>query len=270
MTATASPTAPAAARGCSAIVVYTLQSCLPPRRWAAVLAAVRRRRCCSGCSPTPSTPTAERAFANVAAEGILGLVVPIAALVIGDAVLGAEVRGGTFQFTWLSPAPTWQIVLGRWLGGSLVAARHDRPGVRARRGRRRRARRASGRSSVAAAVGSVVLRRRVHRHRLPHPAHRGVVAGVRVPRRAAARRGADRHRPALADVGVAGDVRRAARRPAAAASSARGSRRAAAPIVRLLIVAGRRPGDRRPGGCATCACPAPPTDAAPSRVELQP
>jgi ABC-type transport system involved in multi-copper enzyme maturation permease subunit len=65
--------------------------------------------------------TREHAFANVAAEGIFGLVMPIAALVIGDAVLGAEVRSGTFQFTWLSPAPTWQIVLGRWLGGSIVA-----------------------------------------------------------------------------------------------------------------------------------------------------
>ncbi len=66
-------------------------------------------------------PTAERAFANVAAEGIFALVMPIAALVIGDAVLGAEVRAGTFHFTWLSPTPTWQIVLGRWLGGSFVA-----------------------------------------------------------------------------------------------------------------------------------------------------
>jgi ABC-2 type transport system permease protein len=65
--------------------------------------------------------TTARAFANVAAEGIFGLAVPIAALVIGDAVLGAEVRSGTFQFTWLSPAPTWQIVLGRWAGGSMVA-----------------------------------------------------------------------------------------------------------------------------------------------------
>jgi ABC-type transport system involved in multi-copper enzyme maturation permease subunit len=36
-------------------------------------------------------------------------------------VLGAEVRAGTFHFTWLSPTPTWQIVLGRWLGGALVA-----------------------------------------------------------------------------------------------------------------------------------------------------
>ena len=46
---------------------------------------------------------------------------PIAALVIGDSVLGAEVRAGTFHFTWLSPAPTGRSSLGRWLGGSLVA-----------------------------------------------------------------------------------------------------------------------------------------------------
>jgi ABC-type transport system involved in multi-copper enzyme maturation permease subunit len=46
---------------------------------------------------------------------------PIAALVIGDAVLGAEIRAGTFHFTWLSPVPTWQIVVARWLGGAAVA-----------------------------------------------------------------------------------------------------------------------------------------------------
>jgi ABC-type transport system involved in multi-copper enzyme maturation permease subunit len=46
---------------------------------------------------------------------------PIAALVIGDAVLGAEVRAGTFHFTWLSPVPIWQIVLGRWVGGCIIA-----------------------------------------------------------------------------------------------------------------------------------------------------
>jgi ABC-2 type transport system permease protein len=63
----------------------------------------------------------QRAFATVAADGIYGLVLPIAALVIGDSVLGAEVRAGTFHFTWLSPTPIGQIVLGRWLGGSLVA-----------------------------------------------------------------------------------------------------------------------------------------------------
>jgi ABC-type transport system involved in multi-copper enzyme maturation permease subunit len=63
----------------------------------------------------------EWAFAVVSAEGILGLAIPIGALVVGDAILGAEIRGGTFHFTWLSPTPIWQIVLGRWVGGSLVA-----------------------------------------------------------------------------------------------------------------------------------------------------
>ena len=103
-----------------AIVRYTLRSCLPLRRWAAILlpcvGAVLFGLLSHAVDAGP-----ERAFANIAAEAIFGLVMPIAALVIGDSVLGAEVRSGTFHFTWLSPAPTWQIVLGRWLGGSLVA-----------------------------------------------------------------------------------------------------------------------------------------------------
>ena len=103
-----------------AILVYTLQSCVPPKRWVALLLP------CAGALlfgllAHAMNASAERAFANVAAEGIFALVMPIAALVIGDAVLGAELRAGTFHFTWLSPAATWQIVLGRWLGGSLVA-----------------------------------------------------------------------------------------------------------------------------------------------------
>ena len=54
--------------------------------------------------------------------GLFTLVLPLASLVVGDAVLGAEVRKGTFHFTWLSPVPRWQIAVGRWLGGwSLVA-----------------------------------------------------------------------------------------------------------------------------------------------------
>ena len=99
-------------------------------------------------------PTRQRAFANVAAEGIFSLVMPIAALVIGDSVLGAEVRAGTFQFTWLSPTPTWQIVLGRWLGGSLVALGHHRSGHGAG-GIHRRSTEAAGPAYVAAAVGSI-------------------------------------------------------------------------------------------------------------------
>jgi ABC-type transport system involved in multi-copper enzyme maturation permease subunit len=103
-----------------AIVVYTVQSCVPPRRWMAVLVP-----CVGallfGALAHAGDDTLDRAFANVAAEGIFGLAMPIAALVIGDAVVGAEIRSGTFHFTWRSPAPMWQIVVGRWLGGSMVA-----------------------------------------------------------------------------------------------------------------------------------------------------
>ena len=103
-----------------AILRYTLQSCFPRKRSFALLLP------CAGALlfgllALAVDETPQRAFATVAADGIYGLVVPIAALIIGDSVLGAEVRNGTFQFTWLSPAPTWQIVLGRWLGGSFVA-----------------------------------------------------------------------------------------------------------------------------------------------------
>jgi ABC-type transport system involved in multi-copper enzyme maturation permease subunit len=103
-----------------AILVYTLRSCVPPKRWAAVLLPCAGALLFGLLARAVDDP-ADRAFANVAAEGIFGLVMPIAALVIGDSVLGSEVRAGTFHFTWLSPTPTWQIVLGRWLGGSFVA-----------------------------------------------------------------------------------------------------------------------------------------------------
>jgi ABC-type transport system involved in multi-copper enzyme maturation permease subunit len=120
-TTSTTSTAPAArARNrFAAIVAYTLRSCVPPKRWATVLLP------CAGALlfgllAHAVDDTAERAFANVAAEGIFGLLMPIAALIVGDAVLGAEVRAGTFHFTWLSPTPRWQIVLGRWLGGCVV------------------------------------------------------------------------------------------------------------------------------------------------------
>ena len=103
-----------------AILVYTLRSCFPRKRWMAVLVPCAGALLFGLLAYAVNEP-AQRAFATVAADGIFGLVVPIAALVIGDSVLGAEVRAGTFHFTWLSPTPTWQIVLGRWAGGSIVA-----------------------------------------------------------------------------------------------------------------------------------------------------
>ena len=103
----------------AAIFAYTLRSCLPPKRWAAI-ALPCAGALLFGLLARAIDDTPGRAFANVAAEGIFGLMMPIAALVVGDSVLGAEVRAGTFHFTWLSPAPIWQIVLGRWLGGAMV------------------------------------------------------------------------------------------------------------------------------------------------------
>lgn len=102
-----------------AIVRYTLRSCLPPKRLIAVgfacMASVLL-----GLLARVIDDTSVRAFARVAADAIFGLTVPAAALMIGDAVLGAEIRRGTFHFTWLSPTPTSLIVLGRWVGGSIV------------------------------------------------------------------------------------------------------------------------------------------------------
>jgi len=103
-----------------AILAYTWHSCFPPKRWAAILLPCLGAML-FGLLAHAVNNTRDHAFANVAAEGIFGLAMPIAALVIGDSVLGAEIRAGSFHFTWLSPTPTWQIVLGRWLGGSLVA-----------------------------------------------------------------------------------------------------------------------------------------------------
>jgi ABC-2 type transport system permease protein len=104
-----------------AILVYTLQSCFPRKRWMAVLVPCAGALLFGLLARAVHHEHAARAFARVGADGIFGLVVPIGALVIGDSVLGAEVRAGTFHFTWLSPTPSWQIVLGRWLGGSFVA-----------------------------------------------------------------------------------------------------------------------------------------------------
>lgn len=103
-----------------AIVRYTWQSCFPPKRWFALLVPCAGALMFGLLAYAINEPE-QRAFAHVAADGIFGLVVPIAALVIGDSVLGAEVRAGTFHFTWLTPVSTWQIVVGRWAGGSAVA-----------------------------------------------------------------------------------------------------------------------------------------------------
>lgn len=103
-----------------ALLTYTLRSCFPPKRWIAVLVPSLGALLFGLLTHAIDEP-GNRVFATIAAEGIFGLVVPIVSLVIGDSVLGAEVRAGTFHVTWLSPAPLRSIVAMRWLGGVLVA-----------------------------------------------------------------------------------------------------------------------------------------------------
>jgi ABC-type transport system involved in multi-copper enzyme maturation permease subunit len=102
------------------IVRFTLRSCVPPKRRVGMLVP------CAGALlfgllALLIDDARNVAFARIAADGIFALIVPLAALVIGDAVLGAEIRSGTFHFTWMSPVPMWQVVLGRWIGGCIVA-----------------------------------------------------------------------------------------------------------------------------------------------------
>ncbi|MEO7555593.1 MAG: ABC transporter permease subunit [Acidimicrobiales bacterium] len=102
------------------ITQYTLRSCIGRARWLGALLPCFGALLFGLLANAIDEP-AGSAFARVAADGIFALVVPIAALVIGDAVLGAEVRSGVFHFTWLTPTSLTEIVLGRWLGGSIVA-----------------------------------------------------------------------------------------------------------------------------------------------------
>lgn len=104
-----------------ALLDYTLRACIPGRRWLGILlpcaAALLFGLVVRGLDGTPTDD-----FAEVAAEALFGLVLPVTCLIVGDAVLGAEVRSGSFTFTWMSPVPMWQIVLARWVGGSIIAA----------------------------------------------------------------------------------------------------------------------------------------------------
>jgi hypothetical protein len=117
--------APAAGRALprpfGALVVYAVRICVPPKR-AALLALP-----CVGAllfgllAHTVDDPTSIGRF-NTISGALFGLVMPLACLVVGDAMLGAEVRTGAFGLTWLSPVPFSTIVVARWAAGSFVAA----------------------------------------------------------------------------------------------------------------------------------------------------
>jgi hypothetical protein len=126
MTATDPPVATTPSSGRSlpgpfvAVVGYTLRACLPLKRWLGVLLP-----CAGALLFGWLTQFDDRAdvvaFADMAEGGLFRLILPLTCLVIGDAVLGADARAGTFSLTWLSPVPFRVIVAGRWLGGWVVA-----------------------------------------------------------------------------------------------------------------------------------------------------
>ena len=103
-----------------AVVMYTLRACLPARRWFALVALCIGALLFGALTGVLDAP-ASRGFGDIAEHALFGLILPLTCLAIGDAVLGADVRAGTFQLTWLSPVPFWVVALGRWLGGWLVA-----------------------------------------------------------------------------------------------------------------------------------------------------
>ena len=104
----------------TAALRYTLRVSIPAKRWWTLALPCAAAIVLGLLSLTSDAPASD-VFPHIADVGLFALLIPIGCLVIGDAVLGAEIRAGTFHFTWLSPIPVRTIVLTRWLGGWLIA-----------------------------------------------------------------------------------------------------------------------------------------------------
>jgi hypothetical protein len=102
------------------VASYALRACFPFRRRLG-LAAPALGAVLFGLLAHLLDGPREEALASVAGDGIFGIVLPVGCLVVGDAVLGAEVRSGTLHFTWLSPVGFPTIAAGRWLAGTATA-----------------------------------------------------------------------------------------------------------------------------------------------------
>ena len=105
----------------AACLLYAIRVCVPPKRWALLLVPIVAAGLFGLLARVVDDPTPEGAF-NSVSEGLFGLVLPFACLIVGDGVLGAEMRSGSFALTWLSPTPFPTIVLSRWLAGWIVAS----------------------------------------------------------------------------------------------------------------------------------------------------
>ena len=103
-----------------ALVGYVFRACLPRKRLAVLALPCLTILACGLITGTIENETTAHAFASVAGVGIFGLAMPLGALVVGDAVLGAEVRSGTLSFTWLTPTRFSELTVARWFGGWVI------------------------------------------------------------------------------------------------------------------------------------------------------
>jgi ABC-2 type transport system permease protein len=105
----------------AACFLYAVRVCVPPKRWLLLTIPIVAAALFGLLARTVEDSGNAEGLATVS-NALFGLVLPFATLVVGDAVLGAEVRSGAFALTWLSPTPFSTIVLARWLAGWAVAA----------------------------------------------------------------------------------------------------------------------------------------------------
>lgn len=103
-----------------AIVRYTVRACVPAQR--ILLFLPLAGALLFGLLSRIPDEAATAAYSRVGGAAMHTLVLPITCLIVGDALLGAEIRSGVFAFTWLSPVSYWIIVAGRWLGGCVIVA----------------------------------------------------------------------------------------------------------------------------------------------------
>lgn len=111
----------ATARPFPAMVGYALRVCVPARRWFVLAIPAAAAVVFGLLARSVDLATPEARFAFMVGQALFGLVLPLVCLVVGDAVLGAEARSGTFGLTWLSPVSFGHIVLARWLAGWVLA-----------------------------------------------------------------------------------------------------------------------------------------------------
>lgn len=111
---------PGPLRGVTLVAGYALVACFPVKRRLGLLLPAAGAVLFGLLTHALDEPPAE-ALASVAGPGLFGVVLPVGCLVVGDAVLGAEVRAGTLHFTWLSPIGFSTIAVGRFLAGWVVA-----------------------------------------------------------------------------------------------------------------------------------------------------